>query len=143
MHFVPSGRNAPCRSLSASGRMSSDELEIASAFLTALAFAAQTGDREAVSPRLAEEIEWLTPTRDLHGIGEVREGLTWVRPPDNLEVEFADQRLDDLGGGRIATEVHEVYTLKGTGEFAFTRDRRIELAIRDRKVVRYEMRIVS
>ena len=66
-----------------------------------------------------------------------------VRPPDNLEVEFDELELSDLGGGRIVSEPREVYRVRETGEPAYTRRRRIEVTIRDRGVARYQMRIVG
>ena len=69
--------------------------------------------------------------------------LTWVRPPDNLDIEFDELELSDLGGGRIVSEAREVYRVRETGEEAYTRRRRIEVTIRDRRIARYEMRIVG
>jgi ketosteroid isomerase-like protein len=123
--------------------MSADDLDIARQFLDALAAAARTGDREAIYPLLASDVEWVTPKRDVRGLDEAREQLTWIRPPDNLDVEFSEPELTDLGGGRIASGVHETYRVKGTGDFAYARERRIDLTIRDRKIARYEMRMVG
>ena len=123
--------------------MSDNDLEIATQFLAALALAAQTGDRDAIVPLLAEDVEWLVPARGLHGLDQVRTALTWVRPPDHLEVEFGEHPLTDAGDGRVTTEVRETYRVRGTGEFAYTRARHIELAIRDGKVARYEMRVIG
>jgi len=120
--------------------MSADDLELARRFLDALAAAARSGDREAIYPLLAPDVEWLTPKRDLHGSDEAREQLTWIRPPDNLDVEFAEPELTDLGDGRIVTDVHETYRMKGSGDFAYSQERRIELTVRDGKIARYEMR---
>jgi hypothetical protein len=39
--------------------------------------------------------------------------------------------------------VHETYRVKGSGDFAFARDRRVELTIRDGSIARYEMRVVG
>jgi hypothetical protein len=33
--------------------------------------------------------------------------------------------------------------MKGTGDFAYARDRRVELTIRDGVIARYEMRVVG
>jgi hypothetical protein len=46
---------------------------------------------------------------------------------------------DDL---EVARQFLEALRAKDTGDFAYSRDRRIELTIRDRKVARYEMRVV-
>jgi hypothetical protein len=123
--------------------MGTDIAEIATAFLTALEAAAKTGDREPVYPFLAADAEWVTPQRDLVGLDEIRRELTWVGPPDKLDLEFERGELVELGEGRIASEVRQVYTLKATGEFAYTRMRRVELTVRDGKVSRYEMRKVG
>jgi hypothetical protein len=123
--------------------MSADDLEIARQFLAALATVANTGERELLYPFLAADVEWLTPLRDLAGIDEVHEELTWITAPENFDLDFEVTQMSDLGGGRIVTDVHELYRIKGTGEVAHTRDRQIELTIRDAKVTRYEMRITG
>ena len=123
--------------------MSADDLDIARQFLEALAAAAMTGDRDAMYPLLAPEVEWVTPKRELHGIDEVRDQLTWVSPLPKLDVEFGEPELSDHGGGQIVSIVHETYRMKDTGDFAYARDRRIELTIRDRRIARYEMRVVG
>jgi hypothetical protein len=123
--------------------MSKSDLELATQFLQALAAADEGGDRSGLYPFLATDVEWLTPRRDLHGIDEVRDQLTWISPRGNLDVEFDEPDLTDLGDGRILSDVHEVYRMKGTGEFAYTRDRRIELTIREGRIARYEMRITG
>jgi hypothetical protein len=123
--------------------MSAEDLELARAFLDVLATAAKTGDRTALYSLLAHDVEWLTPQRDVHGLDAARKELTWVAPPDNLDLQFNEPELNDLGGGRVVSDVLEVYRMKETGEFAYARDRRIELTIRDGKVARYEMWIVG
>ena len=122
--------------------MSAEDLELAEQFLSALANAAETGDRDALYRFLDTDVTWLTPQRDLRGIEEVRNELTWVARHDNLDVEF-ERALTDLGDGAIVTDVHETYRMKKTGDFAYTRDRRIELTIREGKVARYQMRVVG
>jgi hypothetical protein len=112
-------------------------------FLAALEVAATTGDWDAVYPLLAPDVEWVTQKRTLSGIDEVKSDLTWASPPENLELAFEVGELEDLGGGRMAVEVRQVYRMKGTGDFAYHRIRRIELTVRDRQVQRYEMRIVG
>ena len=101
-----------------------------------------TGDFEDVYPFLAPDVHWLTPLRNLRGIGEVRKELSWFSPRERVEVEF-EQELTDLGGGRIVSEIHETYSVEATGEPAFAGDRRIELTIRDGKVARYEMQLAG
>lgn len=119
------------------------DLEISRRFGEALEETARTGNRDLVYPFLAPDVEWVTPKRTLHGIDEVRDQLTWAAPPDHLDLEFGPTDWVDLGEGSVATDVHQVYRLKSTGEIAYERDRRIELTIRDGKVSRYEMRIVG
>ena len=123
--------------------MSAEDLEFAREFLDVLATAAKTGDRAALYSLLAHDVEWLTPQRDVHGLDAARKELTWVTPPENLDLEFNEPELNDLGGGRVVSDVLEVYRMKQTGEFAYARDRRIQLTIRDGKVARYEMWIVG
>ncbi len=123
--------------------MSTETAEIATAFLAALEVAAKTGDRDSVYPFLAPDAEWVTPQRDLAGVDEIRRELTWVNPPDKLDLVFERGELVDLGEGRVAMDVQQVYTLKATGEFAYRRMRRVELTVRDGKVSRYEMRSIG
>ncbi len=130
--------------------MSADDVEIAKQFLAVLATVANTGERELLYRFLAEDVEWLTPRRDLAGIDEVREELTWITTPENFDLEFEETHTNDLGGGRIVTDVHrivtdvhELYRARTTGDVAQSRERQIELTIRDGKVARYEMRIVG
>ena len=123
--------------------MPAEDMEVAGQFLAALEAAAQSGDREAVYPLLAPDVEWVTPKRILRGIDEIREELTWGSPPDQLDLEFEAGDWRDLGDGRVACDVHQVYRWKETGEVSYERDRRIEVTIRDGKISRYEMRIVG
>jgi ketosteroid isomerase-like protein len=123
--------------------VSADELEVAKRFLEALAATAKTGDRDALYPFLARNVAWLTPQRELRGLDEVRDQLTWLLPKERLEIEFEEEEITDLGDGRIVSDVHETYRMKGSGDFAYARDRRIELTIREGKIARYEMRIVG
>ena len=123
--------------------MSAEDLETANRFLEALAAAAETGDREQIVPYLAADAEWVTPKRTLSGVGEILSGLTWLGPPDNLDVEFEQSEMTDLDDGRIVLDVHETYRVRGSSEFAYARDRRIELTIRGETVARYEMRVVG
>jgi ketosteroid isomerase-like protein len=123
--------------------MTVDDLELAKRFLAVLATAARTGERDAIYPLLTADVEWLTPKRDLHGLAEAEDRLTWISPPQHLEIEFSDPDVTDLGDGRVVSDVHEIYRVKATGDFAYARDRRIDLTIRDGKIARYEMRIVG
>ena len=123
--------------------MRAEDVEVAGQFLAALEAAVESGGREAVYPLLSPDVEWVTPKRTLRGIEEIREELTWGSPPENLDLEFEAGDWVDLGDLRVACDVHQVYRWKETGEVSYERDRRIELTIRDRKIARYEMRIVG
>jgi hypothetical protein len=118
--------------------MSAQDVAVARQFLEALAEAARTGNGDAVEPFLAADVEWLTPRLVLQGAEEARERLAHLSPPDNLDVEFDEPELVDLGSGHFVTEVREVYRVKATREFAYTRERRIDLTIRDGKIARCE-----
>ena len=123
--------------------MSTNIADVATGFLAALEVAAKTGDRDSVYPFLAPDAEWVTPQRNLAGVDEIQRELTWVSPPDKLDLVFERGELVELGEGRVAMDVRQVYTLKATGEFAYTRLRRVELTVRDGKVSRYEMRSIG
>jgi ketosteroid isomerase-like protein len=123
--------------------VSTDDLAFARQFLAVLAEASRTGERAAIYELLTPDVEWLTPKRDVRGIDEARDELTWIRPPDHLDVEFTEPELTDLGEGRVVSAVHETYRVKATGDYAYTRRRRIDLTIRNGKVARYEMRVVG
>jgi ketosteroid isomerase-like protein len=123
--------------------MQPGELEVATRFRNALERAAQTGDWTEVYPCLADDVEWVTPKRTLVGIDEVEHDLIWGTPPEHLDQEFQVGEWVDLGDRRAAVDVHQVYRVKGSGDFAYERDLRIEIAIRDGKIVRYEIRAVG
>jgi hypothetical protein len=125
--------------------MSADDLAVAQRFFDALATAMNTGDHDGLYPLLAEDVEWLTPLRNLHGIGEVRgqPSWPWIAPRGSFVIDLEEKETSDLGGGRIVSEFREIYRAKGSGDFAYARDRRIELTIRGDKVARYEMRFAG
>jgi ketosteroid isomerase-like protein len=123
--------------------MSDRDVELAREFLDALAVAAKTGEADAVYPLLAQDVEWRTPQLDLRSIGEVQERMEWLSPGEHLELEFGEPELTDLGSGRIVTDVHEIYRMKRTGDFAYARDRQIEVTVREGKIARYELRFVG
>ena len=83
------------------------------------------------------------PTTHPRGIDEVKAQLTWIKPRETFDFDFSEEEWVDYGEGRLACRVHEVYRLKDSGEFAYERDRRVEVGIRDGKIGRYEMRIVG
>jgi ketosteroid isomerase-like protein len=135
-------RSVPC-GVGKIGVVPVENLDVARQLLDALAGAAKTGDREALYPLLAPDVEWSMPQRDLRGLDDLRDQLTWVRPPDNLDVEFDELELTDRGDGRVEAEVRETYRLQSNGQVAYIRRRRIELTIRDGKITRYEMRMAG
>jgi hypothetical protein len=123
--------------------MSDRDLEVAREFLDALAVAARTGESEAIYPLLDPDVEWLTPQFALRSVGEVRKRMEWFSPREQLEIEFGEPELTDLGSGRIVSDVQEVYRMKDTGDFAYARERRIELTIREGMITRYELRFAG
>jgi ketosteroid isomerase-like protein len=123
--------------------VSAVDLACARQFLALLAEASRTGDRDRIYELLTADVEWVTPKRDVRGIDGMRDQLNWIRPPDHLDVEFAEPEPTDLGNGRIVSAVQETYRLKATGDYAYARARRIALTIRDGKVARYEMKVVG
>lgn len=125
------------------GRVTSANAPVALRFLSALEIAAKTGDWDDVYPLLAPDVEWIMPKRTLNGLDEVRNNLTWAAPPENFDIGFEVGDLEDIDGDRVAVDVRQVYRMKATGEFAYHRMRRIELALSGDLVHRYEMRIVG
>lgn len=123
--------------------MSESDLDLAREFLDALAVAAKTGEAEAVYPLLAPDVEWTAPQVALRGVEEVRQRMTWLPTRENLDIEFGEPELTDLGSGRIVSDIQEVYRMKDTGDFAYARERRIELTIREGVITRYEMRFTG
>ena len=123
--------------------MSDSDLQLAREFLDALAAAATTGESEAIYPLLAPDVEWSAPQLALRGVEAVRERMTWLPTRDNLDVEFGEPELTDLGSGRIVSDVQETYRMKDTGDFAYARQRRIELTISEGMITRYEMRFTG
>jgi ketosteroid isomerase-like protein len=124
--------------------MSADDLEFVEHFIEVLAAAANSGDHHAVYPLLAPDVEWLTPQRHLYGIDEVRDQATWplLSPRATLEVEV-EAETTDHGGGRIVSDIHETYRVKGTGDFAYARDHRLDLTIREGRIARCELRFAG
>ena len=119
--------------------MAAENVELAERFRRALEGAVRTGELEAVFPLLAPDVEWVTPQRTLRGIEEVRQQLDWISPSEAFDYEFSDEGWVDHGGGRLVCRAHEVYRLKESGEVGYERDRRVELAIRAGKIIRYEL----
>ncbi len=120
-----------------------DELEVANRFRAALEEAVRSGSPDGVYPLLASDVEWVAPQRTLHGIDEVRDQLTWIKPSETFDFEFGEGEWVAHGDGRVTCDVHEVYRLKTTGDVGYERDRHVELTIRDGTICRYEMRNVG
>jgi ketosteroid isomerase-like protein len=125
--------------------MSAQDLAVARLFLDALASAANTGDHEGLFPLLASDVEWRTPLRSLHGVGEVQDqpSWPWIVPRASFEIDFEEKETVDLGDGRIVADFREIYRTKETGDFAYARERKIELTVRGDKISRYEMRFAG
>jgi ketosteroid isomerase-like protein len=123
--------------------MNAGEEDVRTRFAAALEHAAKTGDWTGVYPCLAPDVEWVTPQRTLTGIDQVENDLTWAVPPEHLSSEFEVRSVVELGGGVTQLTVHRVYRMKDSGDFAYERDLRIELAVRDDKISRYEIRFVG
>jgi len=123
--------------------MDPNDLELAKRFQIALEHAARTGDWTDVYPCLAADVEWVTPQRTLTGIVEIEHDLDWASPPEHLDQTFQAGDWADLGEERAAVEVRRLYSMKGTGDFAYQRDLRIEITMRDGKIVRYEIRPIG
>lgn len=125
--------------------MGEGDLTVARLFFDALESAARTGERERLYPLLASDVEWRTPMRSVHGLGELQNdpGWPWAMPRPTFDVELQEGRTVDRGDGRVVTDFREIYRLKDSGDFAYARERQIELTIRDEKVARYELRFTG
>jgi hypothetical protein len=123
--------------------MDARELELAHRFRIALEGAAKTGDWAQVYPCLATDVEWVTPKRTLAGIDEVEHDLTWGTPPEHLDQEFQTGDWVDLGPGCARLDVLQIYRVKGSGDFAYQRELRIEITMSEGKIGRYEIRTVG
>jgi hypothetical protein len=116
-----------------------DELDLARRFLSALEEAARTGDREPLSSFLCMDVEWVMPQRTLRGVEDVLREPIWWRPREHVELDVAEGDWEQVEGG-LAARLRQVYRLRSTGEVAYERTRRIELAFRDGRISRYELR---
>jgi ketosteroid isomerase-like protein len=119
--------------------MVAQDVAIAERFRVALEAAVRTNAREAVYALLAPDVEWVTPKRTLHGVDEMRREWTWGSSPESFDYEFEVSDWADDGEGQLGCDVREIYRLKETGDFAYSRRRRIQLTIREGKITRYEM----
>jgi ketosteroid isomerase-like protein len=123
--------------------MASENVEVAERFRVTLETAVRTGDREPVFALLAPDVEWITPQRTLHGIDEMREAWNWGSSPETFDYAFEEGDWIDEGSGQLLCDVRQVYKLKGSGEVAYERTRRVRLTIRDGKIGRYETKFVG
>jgi ketosteroid isomerase-like protein len=123
--------------------VASDDVEIATRFRAALETAVKTGDRGALLELVAPNVEWVTPLRTIRGVEELAAWRVWGSSGESFDFDFGDGEWVDRGDGRVDCEVQQVYRVKESGDFAYERQRRIELTIRDGKVSRYEVRVVG
>ncbi len=111
-------------------------------------------ERRAVEDVLAEDVEWVVPSRGgvatLRGIDAV---LGWYEAggaaddgvPEDLggadSVDLSEERgeLEDFGEGRVGSLNRLIYTRKESDEVADVRTARLVYTVRDGKIVRYEL----
>ena len=111
-------------------------------------------ERGAVEDVLAEDVEWVVPSRGgvttLRGIDAVLEwyeagGAADEAAPEDLggadSVDFSEERgdLQDFGEGRVGSLNRLIYTRKESGEVADMKTARLVYTVRDGKIVRYEL----
>ena len=123
--------------------MAAEDVEVAERFRVALEAAVRTADRESIYVLLASDVEWVTPQRTLHGIEEMRKSWTWGSSPETFEYAFEEGDWVDRGDGSVSCDVNQVYRMKETGDFAYERNRHVQLTSRNGKISRYEMTIVG
>ncbi len=123
--------------------MASARIEIAERFREALEAAVRTGEREPVYALLAPDVEWVTPQRTLHGIDDMRANWTWGSSSESFEYAFEAGDWADEGDGRLVCDARQVYRVRGSGDFAYERNRRVQLTIQNGMITRYEMSIVG
>ncbi len=114
---------------------------LAERFGVALEAAVRTGDREPVFALLAPDVEWVTPRRTLRGLDELRQDWTWGSS-ESFDYEFEGIVWSE-DEGRLVCDVRQIYRVKETGDFAYARVVQIQLAIREGKISRYEMRVTG
>ena len=111
-------------------------------------------ERQAVEDVLAEDVEWVVPSRGgvttLRGIDAVLEwyeagGVADNAAPEDLggaeSVDVSEERgeLEDFGEGRVGSRNRLIYTRKESGEVADVKTARLVYTVRDGKIVRYEL----
>jgi ketosteroid isomerase-like protein len=127
--------------------MSSEAMEVVNRWR------ASNFERRAVDDVLAEDVEWVVPSRGgvttLRGINAVLEwyeagGVADDAAPENLGAESVDVseergELEDFGEGRVGSLNRLIYTRKESGEVAEVKTARLVYTVRDGKIVRYEL----
>ena len=111
-------------------------------------------ERQAVEDVLAEDVEWVVPSRGgvttLRGIDAILEwyeagGVADNTAPEDLggaeSVDVSEERgeLEDFGEGRVGSRNRLTYTRKESGEVADVKTARLVYTVRDGKIVRYEL----
>ena len=106
-------------------------------------------ERGAVEDVLAEDVEWVVPTRGgvtrVRGIDAVLEWYTSGGAADELvpdeSLDFSEERgeLEDFGDGRVGSLNRLIYTSKESGEVAYVKTHRLVYTVLDGKIVRYEL----
>jgi hypothetical protein len=111
-------------------------------------------ERRAVEDVLAEDVEWVVPSRGgvttLRGIDAVLEwyaagGAADAGAPEDLggaeSVDVSEERgeLEDFGEGRVGSLNRLTYTRKESGEVADVKTARLVYTVRDGMIVRYEL----
>jgi ketosteroid isomerase-like protein len=103
--------------------------------------ASEAGDREGVYSLCAPDVVFVTPTRTLRGLDEIREKLEWGdsggKPLDHLDRKVDVGDFEELGDGRVRREVRIVLRWKETGELANERTLFDEWEIRDGTIRRW------
>jgi hypothetical protein len=82
------------------------------------------------------------PVTRLGGSLEDTSEAIWGTPPEHLDLEFQAGEWVDLGEGRTCLDVLQIYRVKGSGDFAYQRELRVEITIREGKIGRYEIRTI-
>jgi hypothetical protein len=108
-------------------------------------------ERGAVDDVLAEDVEWVVPSRggatSVRGIDAV---LEWYAgggatdegapgDPEGREVSEERGELQDFGDGRVGSLNRLIYTSKESGEVSYVKTHRLVYTVRDGKIVRYEL----
>jgi hypothetical protein len=111
-------------------------------------------ERRAVEDVLAEDVEWVVPSRGgvttLRGIDAVLEwyaagGAADAGASEDLggaeSMDVSEERgeLEDFGEGRVGSLNRLIYTRKESGEVADVKAARLVYTVRDGKIVRYEL----